>query len=305
MKSKYKLLAAACVLLMAGGCSDSDDWAPGPQDTETGVSAYFEKPSQTSYVFDSSAAADDMTFTVTVARQVTDNAISVPITLTSDVDGFAAPSAVDFAAGSATASFDVACSGIPNGKQASLTITLDPAQTNVYGEGLYAVEYSVIKADWVEISDNVRYLYGSMYPNTSGKMYILDGTHMFKLTDFFGSGLDVEFNCDTPDATAFVPVSNADYENVDDDDKDYNGWYLYDEANVEYPEWTPGNAEGYTSISYLLFYANADDGYCQMIYNSDTLYGYMNFMTGVILSNDSWVWGSFQVDFNLKYNPFE
>lgn len=298
-------MSAAMVLLMAGGCSDSDDWTPGPQDNETGVSAYFEKPSQTSYVFDSSSSADYMTFPVTVSRQVTDNAVSIPITLTSDVDGFSAPSTVDFAAGAATASFDVACSGLPDGKRANVTITLDPAQTDIYGEGLYAVEYSVIKSDWVEISDNVRYLYNSMYPNTSGKMYILDGTHLFKLTDFFGSGLNVEFNCDTPDATAFVPVSNADYENVDDEDKDYNGWYLYDEANVDYPEWTPGDAEGYTPISYLLLYANADDSYCQMIYDSSTLYGYMSFTTGVILADGGWQWGAFQIDFNLKYNPFE
>lgn len=310
MKPKYKLLAAACALLMAGGCSDSDDWTPGAQDTETGVSAYFEKPSQTSFTFDKAGSADDMKITVEVSRQVTEGAVSIPITLTSDADGFSAPAAVDFATGQATSSFDVMCAGIPDGKQVKLTVTLDPAQTNVYGEGLYAVEYSVIKADWIEIADNVRYLYSdfsgnSLYPSTYSKMYQLEGTYQFKLLDFFGSGLEMIFECKQPTGTQLVPMINADFENVYEDDKADGGWYLYNEAEQTWPSWTPGDAEGYTGISYCTFYTISDYNVCNMIYNQETLYGYVGLTAALDLDDASFVWGNFQIDFNLKYNPFE
>lgn len=311
MKPIYKLLSAACVLLMAGGCSDSNDWTPGPEDTETGVSAYFERPSQTSYVFDSSASADEMIIPVTVSRQVTSNAVSVPIILNTDAEGFSAPSAVSFAEGESSASFDVLCSGIPQGKQTSLTITLDPTQTDVYGIGLYSVEFSVIKADWIEIADNLRYLYtdyysgANIYPATYEKLYILEGTHTFKLPNFFGSGLDVTFNCDTPDETVMIPLINADFENVSDDDKADMGWYLYDEANQTYPQWVPGGVDGYPAITYFLAYCDEYDNVCNMIYNYDTLYGYIGWTTGIYFDDDSFSWCYFTVDFNLNYNPFE
>ena len=136
-------------------------------------------------------------------------------------------------------------------------------------------------------------------------MYILDGTHMFKLLDFFGSGLDMTFNCDTPDPTVMMPLVNADFESVYDEDKADLGWYLYNEEEQTYPEWVPGDAEGYIAISYLLFYAISDYNYCNMIYNPDTLYGYIGLTVGVDFADGNFSWGNFQVDFNLKYNPFE
>lgn len=309
---KLNILAAApaalMLAMMATGCSDSDKWTPGPQDTDTGVSAYFVSPSATSYIFGSDAA--EIAINVPVERRVTEGEATVGITMTSDVEGFKCPDQVTFADGESSVTVTIDCSGIPDGKVYNVALRLAEDETNIYGEGLNEVRFTAIKADWIEISDNVRYLYSdwdktALYPATYANMYQLEGTMMFKLTDFFGSGLDITFNCDTPNATVLYPLQNADFENVYDEDKADVGWYLYDQANVNWPIWIPGDVEGYPAIKYLLFYSISDYNVCRMIYNANTLYGYIGLTTGVDFDNGEFIWGNFQVDFNLKYNPFE
>ncbi len=303
-------MLATFIGLAASGCSDSDDWTPGPQDNETGVSAYFPVPEKTSYIFDSELSSENMTINVSVSRKNTADAVSVPIILQTETEGISIPQSVNFGAGESTSSFLVNCAGIPDGKNVGFTISLDPSQTNTYGEGLYAVSFSVIKADWIEASDNVRYIYSDasgnqLYPDTYGKLYQLQGTDTFRLTDYFGSGLEMQFECTTPETTIMKPLINADFENVYEEDKENLGWYLYNEAEQDWPSWVPGNVEGYTAISYLTFFAVSNYNTCNLIYNPDTLYGYMWFSTGIDFADESFTWGSFQIDFNLKYNPFE
>lgn len=307
MKTTYHITVAAASLLMLAGCSDSDKWTPGPVDTDKGVSAYFQNPSGNSYIFSSDQS--DMSIPVKVSRQLTDGEATVGIALTSEAEGFTAPSSVTFAAGESETTFEIDCSGIPSGTAHSVTLTLSEDQTDIYGIGLTSITLSAIKADWVLISDDVRYLYSDysqnpIYPATYAEMYQLEGTHMFKLTDFFGSDLDMTFECDTPGNTTLYPLKNADFENVTEDDRADLAWYLYDEANVEWPSWVPGNVTGYPAISYLMFYSSPDYNSCNMIYYEDTLYGYIGLTTGVTMDDGNFEWGSFQVDFTLKYNPF-
>lgn len=284
---------------IAGGCSDSDDWTPGPQDTETGVAAYFNNPSKTSYTFDSAADESSMVIEVSVKRQHTAEAASVPLILTSDVQGFTIPNTVDFAAGESISTFMINCANIPDGQTASVTVSLDPAQTDIYGEGLYEVTYSVIKADWIEISDNVTYYYDNVYPETTGKMYQLDGTDQFKFTDFFGSGLEIKFNASTPTPSVINPLENAVYDTSYPDE-----WYLYDEENQTYPTWVPGNLSGYKAIEDMYVYGN---GYTTINLCSDstTRYGYINFTLSMSYSDGTSGFAYYSIDFNLKYNPFE
>ena len=311
MKSYIKYTALGALLLtMAGGCSDTDDWKPGEADTATGVSAYFNLPSQLSYVFDKEGKPEDMNVEVTLNRKVTAEAVSIPLTLTSDAEGFTLPATADFAAGEATTTFKVNCSGIEEGKRISFTVGLPADQTNIYGEGMDAVTYNVIKSEWTLISNQVRYIYSytdysPMYSETYGKMYHLQGTYNFKMTDFFGSGLDMQFECNTPDQTAFVPTVNADFDAVSDGDKEIAGWYLYNEAEETWPEWTPGDEDGKPAITYVEFYALVNYSWMTMIYTKEPLYGYVGFSTGVGFDNGDFSWGAWQADFTLNYNPFE
>ena len=293
------------------GCSDSDDWTPGPQDTATGVSAYFPMPSKSSFIFDSEGKTAEMNVDITVSRAVTDAAASIPVILTSGSEGFSivTPTA-EFAAGEASTTVTVNCGGIANGVKESFTLSLPEDQTDIYGEGLAAVSCSVIKSEWKVISDQARYIYSysdysQMYPNTYGTLEHLDGTYMFKLTDFFGSGLDVTFECSSTAQTPFLPLNNAMFGVAPDGYEGLECWYLYDEANQTYPSWTPGGVDGYAGISYLLFYGLSNFTSIYMNYDPENLYGYIAFTCDVDFDNGDFAWGAYQADFYLKYNPFE
>lgn len=303
----YNLTIAAGALLTlfsAAGCSGSDDWKPGPEDTEKGVSAYFPVPAKTSYIFDSEADPEDMKIEVNVSRQNIADAIAVPLSLSSGAEGCGIPSAVNFEAGEAEASFILDCAGIPDGKMQEVTISLDPSQTDIYGIGLDAVTFSVIKAEWTLISDNLRYSlqYGN-YPDVFSNMYHLQGTTQLKLENFFGSGLDIIFDCPSQYITPFIPTVNALVE-----DEALLEWELYDEANQTYPEWNPGNDSANPYITYLYAYG-ADDGYDwtygDMYYNASTGYGYFYMCFYLETDDGNWGYAYPYLDFNLKYNPFE
>lgn len=300
-------MLGALALPLLTACSDSDDWTPGPQDTDTGVIAYFPLPSQLSYIFDSEGAKEDMAIDVVISRQITDQAVSFPITVIADAEGIVAPATVDFAAGEASTTISIDCSGLPKGQQEKFTLALPADQTDTYGEGMTTVTYSVINSVWKQIADYARYIYSysdysQMYPNTYGDIYQLEGTHMFKLTDFFGSGLDVTFQCDTPDNTAFVPQSNC----LFTDDSYGGGWDLYDEAEETYPEWVPGGLEGYPAITNFYFYNDIDYSLLCMIYSKSSrgYYGYIGLTNYLEFDDGSWNYGAYQVDFYLYDDPF-
>lgn len=304
-------MLGAVVLSIAVSCSHSEEWTPGPKDTSTGVRAYFPMPAKSSFIFDSEGKKEKMNVEITVSRAVADEAISIPVTLTSDTEGFSivTPTA-EFAAGETSTTVTVNCGGISNGVKESFTLSLPENQTDIYGEGLPAVSYSVIKSEWKVISDQSRYIYSysdysQMYPNTYGTLEHLEGTYMFKLTDFFGSGLDVTFECPSTERTAFLPLNNAMFGVAPDGYEGLECWYLYDEASQTYPQWTPGDINGYPAISYLLFYGLSNYTSIYMNYYPENLYGYIAFTCDVDFDNGDFAWGAFQADFNLKYNPFE
>lgn len=297
------------------GCTDSDKWEPGPQDTNIGVSAYFELPSTTDYIFGSNYSPEEMKIDVEVTRCYTENEATVGITMMTQSEGISCPASVTFPVGADKASFSIDCSRIPKGIRCDFTILLAPDQTDIYGPGLDQITFSAIMADWILLSENVRYLYSDtsydpMYPETHGQMYQLEGTHLFMLTDFFGSGLDITFKCDSGDENGtesipFTPLSNADFEYVSDSDKADNGWYLYDSATSDWPVWIPGDVEDYPYISYLLLYASTDYSGIKMLYDKSNLYGYIWLTVGVGLDTGDFKWGYYQVDFNMLYNPFK
>lgn len=295
--------SAALMMVVTAGCSGSDDWTPGPEDTECGVSAYFPIPAKTSYVFDSEADPDGFTIEVAVSRKNTAEAISIPLSFASEVEGCSIPETVNFEAGEATSSFTLNCSGIPNGKTLDVTVNLDPAQTDIYGTGMNAVTFSVIKAQWILIADNLSYNFEYIYPRIVSNMYHLEGTNQFKLENFFGSGLDIIFNCPEKEVTAFIPLNNAIV--VDELAKD---WELYDEENVLYPEWYPGGDTSNPMVTYLEVFGIGDSysyTYGDMYYDDATGYGYIYMCFYLETDDGNWTYCYPYMDFNLKYNPFE
>lgn len=296
--------------LMAGGCSDSDDWMPGPEDTNVGVAAYFPEQ-EIMHIFGSDEDPDNMTFDVTVSRLNYSAAASVPVTITSDVEGFSAPAAVEFAEGEVTGTLKVSCAGIPKGTMQTVNITIAPDETDIYGPGEATFQAKAIISDWTVLADPVTYFYsdgngGYMYPNTTGVLYHLQGTHMFRFTDFFGSGLDVNFEASSGAQNDFLPTNNIlSYKEVWPEYEDtYNCYYLFNQEEQAYPVWTPGGASDKPAVESAMFYGS---GYSTltMVYNESNLYGYGDFTIELYLSDGSSPWGYWQLDFNMNYNPFE
>ena len=310
MKKKIYYILATALLLPLAGCDDSDKWTSGPEDTETGVMAYFVKPSKTSYVFDTTSTTAEAVIDVTVARSITTDAISIPLTLVTDSEGITVSGNAEFQAGQSETTVKVNYQGIPEGNQVSFTLEIPDNQFYTYGLGMPSVTYSVIKSKWNECADSVTYWYwdydgNEVYPNTEGKMYQLEGTFQFKMTDFFGSGLDMEFICTTGDTTAFNPLINADYDTEKGGSlEQYSCWYIYDEENQTWPTWTPGNVEGYPEIWYAMVYGSDDYTDITMIDDAETLYGYLYLSTYINFSNGTGDYGDWYATFNLYENPF-
>lgn len=312
MKMKiYNILAAALFLSFAG-CSDSEDWTPGPADNESGTRAYIVKPAKTSYICDIEAADSQTTIDVTIARTITDEAVSIPLNLKSDSesDGISLSGNAVFAAGQKETTIYVDFAGIPVGEWKSFTIEIPDDQFYTYGIGLPSVQFSVIKSKWIERAEKVTYYYWNdankdIYPKTYGKMFQLDGTYQFKMTDFLGSGLDMEFICETSKTTKFLPLINADYETAND--TDYHSWYFYDEANDSYPSWTPGGDSNVAGIQYLWVYGYDDDyeySYITMIDDQSSLYGYVYLNSYIDYTDGSYGYANLYATFNLNENPF-
>ncbi len=304
----YHILAAALIFPIFG-CSDSDEWTPGPTDTESGVRAYFVKPSKTSYIFDTESSTEAAEVDVTVERLITDEGISIPLKLTSEADGISLSGNAEFKAGQNETTVTVNCEGIEVGKQVSFTLEIPDNQFYTYGIGLPSVKYTVIKSTWVEISEKVTYWYWDsssedIYPQTYGKLYQLEGTNQFKMTDFFGSGLDMDYECTSGDYTQFVPLNNCDFESAKGTSMEqYEFWYLYDDETDDWPEWTPGNVEGYPSIYYLGVYGS--EGYCNitMIDDPTDLYGYL-YMSSYLTYSNGEGYANLYATFYLNQNPF-
>lgn len=299
------------MLLPLVGCDNSDDWTPGQADNEYGVRAYFVTPSTTSYIYDTAAVNVDPVIEVTVARSITDNAVSIPLKMTADGDGVTLLGNAEFAAGQEETTVGINYSGIPEGRQITVSLEIPDDQFYTYGAGLPSVSYTVIKSTWLEIADKVTYWYqnsngDNVYPHTYGKLYQLEGTYQFRMTDFFASGLDMKFMCTTGDYTGFYPLTNADYDSAKGTSlEEYEFWYFYDSATETWPEWTPGGDPDALGISYVGVYGQ--ETYCNitMVDDPEKLYGYLYMTTYITFADESGDYGYWYATFYLNENPFK
>lgn len=320
MKLYNKVLFGAALLMGAflTACDDND-WEPGAQDTDTGVSAYFKLPADTNYIFDATTDNSTWEIPVTIYRQVTDRAVKVPLSFHSSIEGIACPNEVTFEDGASKAVINVTCHDVPIAVTGVFTITIDPSQTDIYGIGQNAITLSMIASEWKLISEKVTYYYwGNMsgtekiYPNTYGEMYHLEGTNRFQFTDFYGSGLSINFDAKASSGSQRLDVlNNCQYlKQWPEEEDEYDCWYLYDDEAKEYPTFVPGDDPNGKEIEYLEFYTidysnNYLYSYVNMIYNTTTLYGYGGTTVAIDFTDGSFQWGYWQMDWKLLYNPFE
>ncbi len=102
---------AICLLLgfgvLATSCSSKDDWNPGPMPADNNPGVYFDMVlSPQSAEMDPLDPTND-NFSLILGRTATENALEVPITVLQADEGLTIPSTVVFAAGAATATFNI------------------------------------------------------------------------------------------------------------------------------------------------------------------------------------------------------
>lgn len=320
---------AAVAMLLLSACGDDNDWAAGPQDSDHGIGAYF--PAQEKYKYEFEVTPEECNFEVTVGRLSSDAEQTVAILYTSEVEGWKVPETVTFAAGEATATFTVNCGDIPKAGYKGITLSVPADQYYAYASGTESVKIQAMLSDWTIISDYVAYYYwdGSgnrMFPDTYGTMkYQYDSEndqHLFRLTDYYGTGFDVDFTWNSAAKSKFTPQNSSylawyDSGNYDiyDNDKDEDFlWYPTthsDEADVTDSSagndlWFPGTyvEPDDQRIYGCYFYGSSSYSNIQ-IWNTTTLYGYANTTCAVYDKDNESTWGYWQFDFYLNFNPFE
>lgn len=140
-KNIYSLFLAIFALAGFTACSDSEDykWADVPANAQV----YFSKdlPAQ------QNISNKTNSFTIPVNRVKTDEAITVPVTLTSEDNFLSAPGSVSFAAGQASAdlvlSYDPEALVYDKFKEATLSIA-DAGYTTPYGATSYTFKAGVL-----------------------------------------------------------------------------------------------------------------------------------------------------------------
>ena len=154
MKILNKTLLAGILFASAllSGCSD-DEYTPGEASNANGINVYFESPVSAEVAL----GPDDTAFTITVGRNQTDGALSVPLKMASVYANlFEVPAQVDFAQGESSKTLTIKVSSdMAMFESYPMTLTIDPAYTQAYTQSdLYPrLELNVIKEDYVPYAD--------------------------------------------------------------------------------------------------------------------------------------------------------
>ena len=180
----FATLFASALAIAATGCSDSDDWQPGPETAPDCMGVYFGEISSNMII----GPDDSRLIPVTVGRGLTDKAAVVNINVVSAPEGVVVPATVEFAANEQTTQFFIDIENMPSKSSGTITLSLPEDVTSPYAAGTSGLSFNVsVSGAWIPVSDNVVLSTDGVYPDMNTKLYFLDGTNTFKLPDFFGS----------------------------------------------------------------------------------------------------------------------
>lgn len=161
---------------------------PSPQPNPASHRVYF--PDQTSKQV---IGLDEQSITITIAREVSDNALDVALTITGN-DAFSIPPSVSFNPGDRDTSFTLAIGDIELLKNYHVIIGIDESQTNPYDSatGIPVLSLNILKEDFAP------YAKGTYTSNFFGAAWraILEyspATEQYRFTDCWMPGYDVLF----------------------------------------------------------------------------------------------------------------
>ena len=296
---KYILsgILAAGLCTAAVSCSE-DNYEKGPEIPEGCISAYFASANEANILMTPVEYAKSNTLKLTVNREVSDEAASVPVIVEYKADEIEVPSTVEFNAGEASAELTLTLNNLEVKKSYAYSIRLDDNYADPYSilDGSDVFTGSVMIANWIKVVSNARFRYGNgSYPDTYSDIYYLDGQNKFYIENFLGSGVNLGFMIKSYDSTngkfidfsisdkstwtgTFIPLDHF----LDDPDGGSYWWLMKNVADAEYASWTP---EGYeVGFEYANFYKDeSTTDYAFISMNGSTtaasgylcLYGYL------------------------------
>ncbi len=310
-KIHYIISALVVTLIMASmtACSDDDNYERAPEVADDCVAAYFDSSNASSEVLTPTEYADRQYITLKVKRQKTNGEVQVPIVVDYADSVFQIPQAVTFKDGEAETEITINYPNIEQKKEYSFSIHLDESYTNPYIEtaGSPVFKYSVMVARWIKVVDQAQFYYSSgMFPSVYSDIYELEGQNRFRIDNFLGSGIDLEYyiiakDAETGDFTTdafnandrttwngiFMPLTHA---YTATDTGGYQYWYLMDDADdLEngYASWQPDGSD--ISIYYADFYLDKTTDDYGSIDMSGSTTSYAGFLTyNMYTSKGSW-----------------
>lgn len=128
-----KIIYVICTVLVLGAsaCTEDVDYTPGLPVAEDCIYASFTTDGEETFV----SATDEKKVTVTVTRENTANEVVVPLkTLPQTDDCFQVPANVTFAAGAATATFDITFSEVEAEEVYTYSVALDESAVDSYSQ---------------------------------------------------------------------------------------------------------------------------------------------------------------------------
>lgn len=312
MKYIKYISLSALVALSFTACSDDNDWTPGEADTDCGTAAYF--PQQEAYKVEFEAQPEDCNFDVVLNRLDASEEVTLPITCVANVEGWTAPESVTFAQGQKSLTFQVNCGGIPkNGVYYDATVSIPADQNYIYAAGSADLTLQACRSNWTVICDKVTYKcldyndYSYVWPKVYGVLkWQWDATNkvdMFRVTNYYGTGLTIDFTITNGEREQFVPVNEEWI-----DWNEYGNYYLWNTKEDYAMSWNPdGEDSDLPSISEIMFYGSSTNSMAYMINDADTLYGWVKTICDYTIDGswDDAEYGYWYFDFYLAFNPFE
>lgn len=266
----YTLLAVLVSTAFAA-CSDDDnfEWTKPVSGDNPGV--YFAASNSASELLTPEEYDNHQTFSLTLKRANTKGDLKVPVIVDKADPAFKIPESAEFKDGESETQIEIGCPNLEFLKTYRFIIHLPEDMANPYvkTDGSYIFNYDIMVARWIKVVDQAQFVWGkSEFGSTNSDIYWLEGQNVFRIENWLGSGVDMQFaivaqdkeNTSVYTTDAFNPNDRSTWHGtiqpvkkfLMNSDGEY-WWFMRDVENEEYAAWYP-DGEDKLGISYVNFY---------------------------------------------------
>ncbi len=206
MKSLKYFLISAVALFALAACTQEDPYKPGDPTNTNGNNIYFSEKNPGSIVL----GLAENSFTVTIERENSSNAVSVPLKAYSTSTVFTVPSSVDFAAGETSKDITVQFAGADPFVNYVLNISIPEEYTYQYkDQSVYpAFAVTVLQEDFKVIHSGTYYDDFWWEESWDQDLEYSELKDAYRLSDLWTAGAGFEFTWDKSTGKVVVNGGN-------------------------------------------------------------------------------------------------